>query len=387
MWDKTSFVFVNIWVGTGKRAPEARVREVGPLSTRNKILLALLALIAVSAALRYGLPAIFGVNPPVVSVKAEPVFSIDGSGLHFGPAMFEGGHHPEGFVVTNAMLMAALVTIVLAVLAWGATRNVQLVPGGFQNFMEIVIDGLYNTFGSVDRRYIRRFWPVVGTIFFYVLMSNWLALVPGVLSIGYRVPEAALHGTAHAEGAEAAAHAETSAGASAAPEGAHAAAEEEEHLVLVPYLRSPSADLNNTLMLALVAVLFAQFWGIKELGGHYFYKFFPYKDGLIGMFAGIVELISEFARILSYSFRLFGNIFAGEVIILVMLFLFPLLPLPFLGLELFVGFIQAFVFAILCMAFSSLATQAHGDHGHGPAHSDEPSHAELGGTLRQNPTH
>ncbi len=358
------------------------------MSTRNKILLGILGLVVISAALRYGLPQYFGVGSPVVSVKAEPIFSFDGSGFHFGRAMFEGGHHPGGFVVTNAMLMAVLVTLVLTILSLLATRNVRLVPSGFQNFTEIVVDGMYNTFGSVDRKYIARFWPLVGTIFFYVLMSNWLALVPGVLSFGYRVPEAALH----AAPAGAAGEAEHAPGESATPtDQAHGKAEgegAEEHEVLVPLLRSPSADLNNTLMLGLVGFLFIEFWGFRQLGLGYLSKFFPYRDGPIGIFAGVLEFISEFVRIISFAFRLFGNVFAGEVILLVMLFLFPLLPLPFLGLETFVGFIQAFVFAILVMAFASLATQAHGGHeGHGPGHDSEPHHAELGGTTRQNPAH
>jgi F-type H+-transporting ATPase subunit a len=153
-------------------------------------------------------------------------------------------------------------------------------------------------------------------------------------------------------------------------------------MVLVPYLRSPSADLNNTVMLGVLAFLYAQFWGFKQLGLGYLYKFVPFRDGAIGLFVGFFEFLSEFVRIVSYAFRLFGNIFAGEVLLLVMAFLFPLLPLPFLGLETFVGFIQAFVFAILVMAFSSLATQGHGDH-----HADEPHHAEVGGTTRQNPAH
>jgi F-type H+-transporting ATPase subunit a len=337
-------------------------------------------LLVASIALRYGLPDVFGVKSPVVSVKAEPVFSIDSAGFHFGPAMFEGGHHPEGFVVTNAMLMALLTTIVLFVLSLLATRNMRLVPTGFQNFIELTIDGMYNTFGSVDRKYIARFWPLVGGIFFYVLMSNWLSLVPGVLSVGYRVPEAALHAAPQAEeGQNDPSHSD-----SVTPEGDSAEAHGEE-LVLVPYLRAPSADLNNTLMLGLIAFLFIEFWGFKELGLGYLSKFFPFRDGPVMIFAGLLEFISEFVRIISFAFRLFGNIFAGEVILLVMLFLFPLLPLPFLGLELFVGFIQAFVFAILVMAFASLATQAHGghdDHGH-----DQPEHAEIGGTTRQNPAH
>jgi len=340
------------------------------------------------------LPGIFGVGSPVVSVKAEPVFSWDGNGFHFGPAMFEGGHHPEGLVVTNAMLMAVLVTLVLTIFALMATRHsaTRVVPTGFQNFAEIVVDGMYNTFGNVDRKYIARFWPLVGTIFFYVLFSNWLALIPGVLSVGYRAPESALHGESHADASAASHVARAGESDQLKPSDTIVTAAEEgsDKLILVPYLRSPSADLNNTLMLGLVAFLFIEFWGFKELGLGYLSKFFPYRDGPIGIFAGVLEFISEFVRIISFAFRLFGNIFAGEVIILVMLFLFPLLPLPFLGLETFVGFIQAFVFAILVMAFASLATQSHGDHGHeghGPAHSDEPSHAELGGTTRQNPAH
>jgi F-type H+-transporting ATPase subunit a len=362
--------------------------------------LILLVLIVLSAFVRYGLgriyPDIFVVGAPEVSVKAEPVFSIDGSGFHFGPAMFENEvHHPEGFVVTNSMLMAALTVLVLSILALIVKLTARLRPGGFQNFVELVVDGMYNTMGSVDRKYIARFWPLVGTIFFYVLFSNWLALIPGVLSIGYRVDEALLHGEEHAQQVEHGTLASTGASDQLSPADTVVGQEiDEGHSVLVPYLRSPSADLNNTLMLGLVAFFFIEFWGFKELGLSYLSKFFPIGDfkrgigaGLISMFAGILEFISEFVRIISFAFRLFGNIFAGEVIILVMLFLFPLLPIPFLGLELFVGFIQAFVFAILVMAFASLATQGHGGHDHGPAAYDEPTQAELGGTLRQNPTH
>lgn len=368
------------------------------MSTRNKLLLAVGVALVLSVALRYGLPGVFGVGSPEVSVKAEPVFSIDGSGFHFGPAMFENeAGHPEGFVITNSMIMALLTTIVLTVLSIIATSRIRsgegLVPRGFQNFVEIVVDGMYNTFGSVDRKYIARFWPMVGTIFFYVLFSNWLALIPGVLSVGYKVDAALLHGEEHAQVAPGNLVASADTGAKLGPneivvaQEEKAAAEGEHETVLVPYLRSPSADLNNTLMLGIVAFLFVEFWGFRELGPGYMSKFFPFYEfrkgvgnGLIWMFVGLLEFISEFVRIISFAFRLFGNIFAGEVIILVMLFLFPLLPLPFLGLESFVGFIQAFVFAILVMAFASLATQGHGDHG---GHGDEMEHAELGGSTRQ----
>ena len=378
------------------------------MSTRNKLWLAVGLALVLSVVLRYIVGGAFEVGSPVVSVKAEPVFSINGSGVHFGPAMFATASHlPEGFVITNSMLMALLTTLVLFVLSLLATRNMQVVPRGFQNFTELVVDGMYNTFGSVDRKYIARFWPLVGGIFFYVLFSNWLALLPGVLSFGYEIDEATLHGGEEHAQVVPANNALAFAGESSQltpnemvvaqepvqQEGEHAAegegaAAEGDHSVIVPFFRSPSADLNNTLMLGLIAFLFIEFWGFKELGLGYLSKFFPWRDGPIGIFAGVLEFISEFVRIISFAFRLFGNVFAGEVIILVMLFLFPLLPLPFLGLETFVGFIQAFVFAILVMAFASLATQAHGDHGgHGPAHDDEPHHAELGGTTRQNPVH
>lgn len=336
------------------------------MSTRNKTLLIVIGLIAVSALLRYLGGEAFVVGKPVVSVKAEPVFHI-GSGFGLGPG------HEGDFIITNSMILAVIVTIVLTILSILATRKMQIVPRGFQNFAELAVDVMYNTFGSVDRKYIARFWPMVGTIFFYVLFSNWLALIPGVLSVGYRISEAELHHTAFQSTHTALAMAGDS---PVLPTVAKAA---EEGLVLVPYFRSPSADLNNTLMLGLVAFFFIEFWGFKQLGLGYLSKFFPFRDGPIMVFAGLLEFISEFVRIVSFAFRLFGNVFAGEVILLVMLFLFPLLPLPFLGLEAFVGFIQAFVFAILVMAFSSLATQAHGGHDH----HDEPTHAELGGTIRQ----
>lgn len=364
------------------------------MSTRNRLLLVFGIAFVAAIVLRYLVGGIFAVDSPVVSVKAEPVFSIDGSGFHYGPAMFanESGH-PEGFIITNAMLMAVLTTVVLVLLSLLATRGLKLIPAGWQNFVEYSFDAMYNTFGSVDRRYISRFWPLVGTIFFYVLLSNWLALLPGVLSIGYWIDEETLHGAEEAEARVAPGNLLASAGTADLPgpndivvaqegEDEGEAPGEEHPLVLVPFFRAPSADLNNTLMLGLVAFLFIEFWGFKELGAGYLRKFWPLKEyGAVGAFVGPLELVSEFVRIISFAFRLFGNVFAGEVIILVMLFLFPLLPLPFLALELFVGFIQAFVFAILTMAFASLATQGHGDHEHGEG--DHADHAEVGGETRQ----
>ena len=133
--------------------------------------------------------------------------------------------------------------------------------------------------------------------------------------------------------------------------------------VLVTFFRSPSADLNTTLALALIAVVASQVMGMRALGvGHYLGKFFvsPLKKPYgIGTFVGLLELISEFAKIVSFSFRLFGNVFAGEVLLLVMLSLASIaVPVPFLMLEVFVGFIQALVFAMLTLVFFKMATDA-----------------------------
>ena len=136
----------------------------------------------------------------------------------------------------------------------------------------------------------------------------------------------------------------------------------------MPLFRAPSADLNFTFALALSTMIMVQVWGVRFLGGSYFRKFFTFSGPnlfmkCIAAFVGILELISEFARILSFGFRLFGNIFAGEVVLATMAFLFAfLLPVAFYGLEVFVGFVQAMVFMMLTLVFFQLATVSHGDH-------------------------
>jgi F-type H+-transporting ATPase subunit a len=136
---------------------------------------------------------------------------------------------------------------------------------------------------------------------------------------------------------------------------------------LIPFLRPPATDLNFTLALALVAVVMAQVFGVQAQKLGYFKKFFDLSGfkqgagmGLIQVFVGLLELVSEFARIISFSFRLFGNIFAGEVLLLVLAFLIPyIVSLPFYALEGFVGFIQGFVFFMLALVFFTLAIQGH----------------------------
>ena len=163
----------------------------------------------------------------------------------------------------------------------------------------------------------------MGTLFIFIIFLNWFGLLPGVGTIGFYEIE---------EG--------------------HEVAEK----VFVPLFRAGSADLNTTLALALISVVSIQISGIKTLGKEYIGRFFNFKNPIY-FFVGILELISEFSKIISFAFRLFGNIFAGEVLLTVIAFLIPVIaPLPFLGLELFVGFIQALVFSMLTSVFLSLAT-------------------------------
>lgn len=298
-----------------------------------------------------------------ISAAAEPIYCPGG--------VIEGEHCSAGTIlpITNSLIMTVLVDILLLLTIIFGARNMQLIPRGFQNVVEFIVEGFYNFAQSVDRKNIAKFFPLCASIFFFVLYSNYFALVPGVGSIGVcRV--------VHEEAAGAPAEGAQEAPAEGAAEAEHITPSptfagwlgscEEGHVV--PYLRSPSADLNVTLAWALSAVFMVELFGFQALGLNYLTKFFNFREGFIGAFVGILELISEFVRIVAFSFRLFGNIFAGEVVLTVMAFLFPyLLPLPFYGLEVFVAFMQAFIFSVLTLVFMSLATLAHGghdDHGH-----------------------
>ena len=134
----------------------------------------------------------------------------------------------------------------------------------------------------------------------------------------------------------------------------------------MPFFRSANTDLNTTLAIAIVAMVMVHFWGFQALGvlGHAG-KFLNFKGGPIGLFVGALEMVSEVARVISFTFRLFGNIFAGEVLLIAMAFLIPLIGLvPFLGLELFVGLIQAFIFSMLTLVFAATATVSHAAEDH-----------------------
>ncbi len=264
--------------------------------------------------------------------------------------------HIGSFPIRNSMVMGWIAMAVLILIAFVFKRKGgKMVPRGIQNFVEMVIEGLFNFFNSItlDVKQTRRFFPVVATIFIFIITSNWMGILPGVGPIGFWEK----HETEIVEQAE-------------APLKEHEVVTgepSEEPLIFVPILRSAYADVNMTFAIALISVFMTQIFGIMNLGFfHYAGKFFvnPLKDP-IGFGVGLLELISEFSKMISFSFRLFGNIFAGEILLTVISFLAPYLaPLPFYGLELFVGFVQALVFSLLTLVFMKMAVTPHHEEAH-----------------------
>lgn len=292
-----------------------------------------------------------------------------------GEALFETG--PGWF--TNSVFTTIVIDIILVLLAVSATRKMNLVPSGIQNAFEAIIEYLFNLAESVAGKAAATYFPWVATIFLFVILSNWSGLIPGVGSIGF-FHTGATHEEAPAEGES---HGMALDHQLAMVDGSpvliqaadaaakQAAAEEEGHGKFVPLFRAPSADLNFTFALALATMFMVQVHGVRALGGSYFGKFWNtsghgFMKG-INIFVSILELISELSRILTFAFRLFGNIFAGEVVLATMAFLVAfVVPLPFYLLEILVGAVQALVFTMLALAFFSMATisHAHGDEHH-----------------------
>ena len=227
--------------------------------------------------------------------------------------------------ITNSIIIAFVISIALMLFVMIVGGKFKEAPQGIQNFLELVIDGMYDFVNSIthDRTKSRRFFPVVATIFIFVLFSNLIEVVPGLGTIGIW--------------------------------GIH-----NGHRALIPFLRSSSADLNVTIAIAVVAVMSLQIIGIATIGfAKYASKFFNFHSPIL-FFVGLLELVSEAAKVVSFSFRLFGNIFAGEVLLTVVLFLAPYgAPIPFLFLELFVGLVQALVFSMLTLVFLTMATAEH----------------------------
>ncbi len=299
-----------------------------------------------------------------ISAAAEPLFCLGGQ--------ISGEFCSKETVVpiTNSLLMTILVDLALVSVAVFVGQKLQQVPTGFQNVVEAIIEFFYDFARGVDAKNVGKFFALPATIFLFFLVGNMFALVPGMGSIGTCRPEVAAEGAA-------ATHVPAAAGEAAAKPAAPLLVQTfpaycGKGNLFIPWLRAPAADLNVTFAFALVAVFMIEFWGFQALGIGYLGKFFinPFgKEGAIMTLVGLIEFISEIMRIVAFAFRIFGNIFGGEVVLAVMAFLFAyLLPLPFYGLELFVAFIQAVIFAVLTLVFSALAVQSHGGH------EDEHSH-------------
>lgn len=254
-----------------------------------------------------------------------------------------------GLSVSNAYITTWLVMALLVVLSWWATRKMSVIPGNVQLIAESIIGGLYDFFGAIAGLHIKQFFPIVASLFLFILAANWVGLLPGVGTIGFYRSEKA---------------AETAV-VKPAPEAAVPKAAEEQRgkTEFVPLFRAATADLNMTLALAIISVVAMQYYGFLNLGGHYLGRFINFKDP-IQFSVGLLELVSDISKVISFAFRLFGNIFAGEVLLAVIAFLMPfIVPLPFLFMELFVGLIQALVFSMLSTAFFAVAV-SHGEGEH-----------------------
>ncbi|MFA6296051.1 MAG: F0F1 ATP synthase subunit A [Patescibacteria group bacterium] len=291
--------------------------------------------------------------------------------------------HIGGFPITNTLIVSWIVMAVLVIVSILATRNMKLVPTGLQNLMETVIEMLFKLFNTITQseKLTRKFFPLVATIFLFVIMSNWTEALPGLDSIGLKpqhevtaektvssglpsliaiVKASKNEGPESINAYENAEKADTlNIESKPGEEDAEGATESKAEEHIIPFLRSPSSDLNFTLALAIIAVVSIQVFGVVLVGfRNYSKKFFNFS-GPIQFAVGLLELVSEFSKLLSFSLRLFGNIFAGEVLLIVISFLVPyLVPIPFMGMELFVGFIQALIFSMLTLVFLTMAATA-----------------------------
>lgn len=218
--------------------------------------------------------------------------------------------------ITNSLVTTWIVTFILIAFAHLAAKNATLVPHKLQNITEIMIEALQDLVSTIAPQKAKVFLPIVASFFFFILFGNYLGLLPGVGTIGFWQDDA-----------------------------------------FVPYLRSINSDLNTTVSLAIVSLVMTHYLAIKYLGiWHYLQKFFSLNP--VFLFVGLLEIIGEATKILSLSFRLFGNIFAGEVLLTTAstkLFAF-IVPIPFYFLEILVGFVQALIFAMLTLVFMTILT-------------------------------
>lgn len=274
-----------------------------------------------------GLPGWLSLPHPEFKLPADTVF------------------HLFGFPVANSIVGAWITMVFLICLSYVITRRMKIVPGRLQSAFESLLGWLYDLCRRVaGEANGRRFFPIVTTIFLFVAFNAWLSLIPGFGSIF----------VTNAEG---------------------------EHVHL---FRGANTDINMPLALALVSFIFVEYFGLKSLGIRYLGKFLNVGQffqsighivkgrlrtglgglftGFIHIFVGLLETLSEMIRVVSFTFRLFGNMTAGEILLLIAAFLIPwVFALPFYGLELLVGFVQALIFGGLTLVFLTLAVAHHGE--------------------------
>lgn len=238
--------------------------------------------------------------------------------------------------ISNSLFTMWLVMAILVVVALLATRDMKETPGRLQNFLELIVEALASFMREAGGPGVVRFLPLFGTLFLLILLSNWLSIVPLVGQI--------------------------------------------------ELLHSPTADYHINFGLAITAFVAYQLAGIRKLGPSYFTRWFNFTGfregvmvGVVMILVGFIELFSELFRMLTLTLRLWGNIWGGEIVLAVLaaLLFLPSLPLPFIGLELFIGFIQAFVFAFLVLLYIILALESHGDEHEADHQADHlaPAHA------------
>ena len=279
---------------------------------------------------------LLNIEPPETLAVSKPHVVLESEGIF----------HTSLFTITNTLLASWLTIIVLIVLFAFCTRKMKIIPGRLQGLAELIVESLLNFIeGAAGKKNTRILFPIVATIFLYVVTNAYLALLPFFGTIGIF---------------------------------------EDEH-TFVPLFRAANTDINVPLSIAFISVICIEYWGIRALGlGHYINSFFNFSQlkngfsslfkrkirsaladimlGFINIFVGFLEVFSHLIRIVSFTFRLFGNMTAGEILLLIVAFLVPVIAaIPFYGLELLIGFIQALIFAGLTLVFGIIALTPHSE--------------------------
>ncbi len=269
-----------------------------------------------------------------ISIKPEVIFEI------------------FGLSITNSLITNIIVLILFTIIALLFKAQSKDGNSTFVFFIRFMMKKLHGMFEPILGGLTNEVFPIIASFFVFIIMANWIGLLPGVGSIVIEHQEEGImqdesvnnhknvNKTEHDNANESSGHT----------------------VKRTPILRGGTADLNTTIALALISFTLIQYFGFSKLGFSYIKKFINIADPM-SFFTGILEIVSEISKIISFAFRLFGNIFAGEVLMAVIAFLVPILAsFPFLMLEIFVGFIQALVFAMLTSVFIRVATISHSEH-------------------------